>query len=135
MSQVVVTSKEQLVMTLSLTQFKKFKFPVRQELSETTSTMATRLQCGCLNHSFMSCQNNKHQTRQGYIFSRFEDRLAGSQQVSMTSVSGKGISSSKEYSVVTGEEGAEGGIYPCIQSGHSKHSGNAFSPSSSFCNG
>ena len=38
----VVTSKEQLGMTLSLIQFKKFKFPGRQELSETTSTVATR---------------------------------------------------------------------------------------------
>lgn len=50
MSQVVVTSKEQLVMTLSLIQFKKFKFPVRQD---PTSTMAIRLQCGCLNQFYI----------------------------------------------------------------------------------
>ena len=39
-------------MFLSLIQLRKFKFSVVQDVSETTSTVATQLHFGCLNHSY-----------------------------------------------------------------------------------
>ena len=43
---------EQLMVSVSLVEFRKVKFSVIEDMSETTSSIATQLCFGCLNHSY-----------------------------------------------------------------------------------